>query len=233
MSNKRGFLPEDETGFMPSAIDMLQTASRHIRYLINEGYDFMKTTTFVGNRFMLTERQRYAIMRSIATDEQLKRRKAKERDDISGSEVWVDGFNTIITLEVMLSGSPVFEGMDGNIRDLAGLHGTYRIIPETEAAVRMLFDVLSKMKAGTLRFLLDEPISNSGKLKVLIAEIAESCGISPDITLLKGVDKALWDKENVVSSDAIVLDHCISWVNVLRRCVGMTGAKTVRVWREE
>lgn len=230
MGGKRGFLPEDDMSFMPSAVSEMQIASRHIRYLINEGYDLMKATTFVGNRFMLTERQRFAIMRSIATDEQLKRRKAKERDDISGCGLWIDGFNTIITLEVMLSGSPVFEGMDGNIRDLAGLHGTYRIIPETEAAVRMLFDVLSKMKAGTLRFLLDEPISNSGKLKVLIAETAEKCGISPDITLLKEVDKALWDKENVVSSDSIVLNHCISWVNIMKICVGLTDSKPIRVW---
>ena len=37
----------------------------------------------------------------------------------------------IITLEVMLSDSILFDGMDGTIRDLAAVRGTYRIIPET------------------------------------------------------------------------------------------------------
>ena len=230
MSTKRGYVPEDEVSFSEDALATLRTASRHICYLIDEGYDLVQAVTFVGNRFSLSERQRFAILRSISSKEQLKCRKAKELPDISGGEVWIDGFNTIITLEVMLSGSPVFEGMDGTVRDLAGLHGTYRIIPETEKAVRMLFDVLKELKVGKVHILLDEPISNSGKLKVLIAEVAESCGVSPDIVLLKEVDKALWEKENVISSDSIILDHCKSWVNIMNICAEKNGIKPVRVW---
>ena len=49
----------------------MQTASRHVRYLINEDYDLKQASTFVGNHFLLSERQRLAIMRSLATDEQL------------------------------------------------------------------------------------------------------------------------------------------------------------------
>ena len=45
--------------------------SRHILYLINEGYDLKQASTFVGNHFLLSERQRLAIMRSIATNDQL------------------------------------------------------------------------------------------------------------------------------------------------------------------
>ena len=60
---------------------------------------------------------------------------------LAGQEVWIDGFNIIITLEVLLSGSFLFVGMDGAIRDLAALRGTYRIIPETAEAVRILFNI--------------------------------------------------------------------------------------------
>ena len=230
MSGKRGYLPEDDTIFAPDALETMRTVSRHVCYLIDEGYDLQQAVTFTGNRFALSERQRFAILRSVATQEQLERRKTKEKTDISGEEVWIDGFNTIITLEVMLSDSTVFEGMDGTVRDLAGLHGTYRIIPETEAAIRILFEALKEMKAGKAQILLDEPISNSGKLKALIAETAEKCGLAPDIRLLKEVDKALWEKANVVSSDAIILDHCISWVNVMKKCAGVTGIVPIRVW---
>ena len=48
----------------------------------------------------------------------------------------------MITLEVMISDSILFECMDGTVRDLAALRATYRIIPETEKVVRALFDTL-------------------------------------------------------------------------------------------
>ena len=71
MNAKRGYVPEDDRNFSLEAIHTMQTASRHIRYLINEGYDLKQATTFVGNHFLLSERQRLAVMRSLATDEQL------------------------------------------------------------------------------------------------------------------------------------------------------------------
>ena len=55
----------------------MRTASRHITYLINEGYDLKQASTFVGNHFLLSERQRLAIMRSVATNQQLAERKEK------------------------------------------------------------------------------------------------------------------------------------------------------------
>ena len=71
MDAKRGFVPEDERNFSPEALQLMRTASRHIRYLINEGYDLKSASTFVGNHYLLSERQRLAIMRSVATDEQV------------------------------------------------------------------------------------------------------------------------------------------------------------------
>ena len=228
MNAKRGYVPEDERNFSASALEIMRTASRHICYLINEGYDLKQASTFVGNRFLLSERQRLAIMRSLATTEQLSARREKER--ASGGEVWIDGFNTIITLEVMLSGSLLFRGMDGLIRDLAALRGTYRIIPETEAAVGMLLDALREMRTETVHVLLDEPVSNSGRLKALIAEIGEGYPLDLDIQILKDVDRELYGKENVITSDSIILDHCKSWVNLMAGCTINFGAQPLQVW---
>ena len=127
MNAKRGYVPEDDRNFSDDAIKDMRTASRHIYFLINEGYDLKQASTFVGNHFMFSERQRLALMRSVATKEQLNCRKEKEKFLISGEDVWIDGFNTIITLEVMLSDSILFLCQDGTIRDLAALRGTYRI----------------------------------------------------------------------------------------------------------
>ena len=79
MNAKRGYVPEDERNFSVSSLETMRTASRHIDYLINEGYDLKSASTFVGNHFLLSERQRLAIARSLATKEQLQNRKAKEK----------------------------------------------------------------------------------------------------------------------------------------------------------
>ena len=231
-SARRGYVPDDARNFSAAGIDTMRKASRHIVFLINEGYDLKQATTFVGNHFLLSERQRLAVMRSLATNEQLKNRERKRRtgSEFSGENVWIDGFNTIITLEVLLSDSILFTCMDGTIRDLAALRGTYRIISETESAVRMLFDVLTEMKIRSATILLDEPVSNSGRLKALVAEIAEAYAFSIDIRILKDVDRELYGKENVITSDSIILDHCASWVNLTAECVERDGMRALRVW---
>ena len=211
---------------------MMRTASRHVLYLIDEGYDLKQAATFVGNHFQLSERQRLAVMRSLATQAQLKEREERRKDlhQLSGQEVWIDGFNTIITLEVMLSDSILLLGMDGCVRDLAALRGTYRLIPETAAAVKMIAETLKQAQVKKAHFLLDEPVSNSGRLKVLIAETAEECGLDTDIQILRDVDRALYQKENVITSDSIILDHCESWVDLTAECMKQSGKAVIRVW---
>ena len=235
MDAKRGFVPEDERNFSQEATETLRTASRHICYLINEGYDLKQSATFVGNHFLLSERQRLAVMRSLASEKQLSVRKAKEISltALSGKEVWIDGFNTIITLEVLLSDSILFSCMDGTIRDLAALRGTYRIIPETDEAVRMLFDVLQEATVQKVNILLDEPVSNSGRLKALIADIGENYPFALDIQILKDVDRALYEKDNVITSDSIILDRCLSWVNPIPKCLAQRGLQGFRIWPDD
>lgn len=129
-----------------------------------------------------------------------------------------------------MSDSILFECMDGTIRDLAALRGTYRIIPETADAVRMLFDFLKEMKINLATILLDEPISNSGRLKALIADIGESYPFKLDIWIQRDVDRTLYEKENVVTSDSIILDHCLSWVNLTAECMNRLRREALRVW---
>ena len=230
MDAKRGYVPEDDKNFSHEAIAKMKTASRHVNYLINEGYDIKQATTFVGNHFILSERQRLAIARSLSTTEQLNNRKEKEKTSAEGCELWIDGFNTIIILEVMFSDSILYRGMDGTLRDLAALRGTYKIIPETTDAIKLLLDVLSEMKVESVHILLDEPVSNSGRLKALIADIGENYNIKLDIQVQKDVDRTLYDKENVITSDAIILNHCKSWINVMRKCLEKYETNVLQVW---
>ena len=232
MDAKRGYVPEDERNFSVEALKTMQTASRHIFYLINECYDLKQASTFVGNHFLLSERQRLAITRSLATDIQLKERKKKQVsfNAISGSDVWIDGFNTIITLEVMLSDSILLNCMDGTIRDLAALRGTYRLIPETSEAIQLMFNALRDAGVSRINILLDEPVSNSGRLKARIADIAEDFSFDLDIRILREVDRELYGKENVITSDSIILDHCLSWINLAAECLAGKKMDALKVW---
>ena len=152
--------------------------------------------------------------------------------DLEGKEVWIDGFNTIITMEVMMSEGILFECMDGTIRDLAALRGTYRLIPETSEAVRMLFQTLQKAKISKATILLDEPVSNSGRLKALTADTGEEFAFGQDIQILRDVDRFLYGRENVITSDSVILDHCVSWVDLAAECMKETGAQCIRVWAD-
>lgn len=232
MDAKRGFVPEDVKNFSPQALEIMRTASRHVCYLVNEGYDLKQATTFVGNHYLLSERQRLAIMRSVATQAQIENRQKKQvpMTALSGTEVWIDGFNTIITLEVLLSDSILFSCMDGTIRDLAALRGTYRLIPETEEAIRMLFDLLREAGVSRVNILLDQPVSNSGRLKTRMAEIGEEYPFTLDILILREVDRELYGKENVITSDSIILDHCLSWVNLTPECLARLHVEAKQVW---
>ena len=229
---RRGYVPDDERNFSPESIEKLRVASRHVIYLINEGYDLKQASTFVGNHFLLSERQRLAVMRSLATAEQLAMRKAKllTAAEAAGRDVWIDGFNTVITLEVLKCDSILFSCMDGTVRDLASLRGTYRIIPETEDAVRLLFDSLEEMEIHSATVLLDQPVSNSGRLKALIAELAVEYPFALDIQIQKDVDRELYEKENVISSDSIILDRCLSWINLAALCMERQNRQGLRVW---
>ena len=232
---RRGYVPDDERNFCPESIEKLRVASRHVLYLINEGYDLKQASTFVGNHFLLSERQRLAVMRSLATAEQLAMRKAKllTAAEAAGRDVWIDGFNTVITLEVLKCDSILFSCMDGTVRDLASLRGTYRIIPETEDAVRLLFDSLEEMEIHSATVLLDQPVSNSGRLKALIAELAVEYPFALDIQIQKDVDRELYEKENVISSDSIILDRCLSWINLAALCMERQNRQGLRVWDDQ
>lgn len=219
-SVRRGYVPEDEKQFTGAALALLKEASAEVQYLLDHSYPVKPTTTFVGNHYMFSERQRLSLARSVSPTEQIHLRRTKELLSTAGTDklpdmVYIDGFNTIITLEVALSGSPVFLCMDGTIRDLAGLRGTYRIIDKTVQAVNLLLQKLDQLHVKSACMYLDAPVSNSGRLKSLILEESEKYEINVVVEVINDVDRVLEKCGGVISADAIILDHCESWLNLM------------------
>lgn len=235
---KRGYVPGDEREFAGESLEKLKKAAGHIIYLVNEGYGIKSASVFAGNHFLLSERQRLALVRSISGNEQLKRRQKKQYrgEALKGQTVHIDGFNTIITLETALSGSLLLQCMDTTIRDLAGLRGTYRLINATSRAVEITAEVLLGLNVKKAVFYLDAPVSNSGRLKCLIADIwektnmREKYGLELDIRVIHDVDRVLMKLDHVITADAIILDSCAGWFNLMELCMEKIGAEPVKVW---
>lgn len=215
---KRGYLPKDQKEFGNESVETLCKAGKDLQYLLNQGYPIKGASVFVGNHYLLSERQRLAIVRGVSSEESIKIRNAKEIKDIPpGSIVNIDGFNTIITLEVALSDSLLLKCMDGTIRDLATLRGTYRLIDKTDEAIVLIGRMLEKHKTAKAVFYLDAPVSNSGRLKQRIADLLKEFGFEVQVEVIHNVDTVLEKLDHVTTSDAIILNKCMSWINLNRR----------------
>ncbi len=227
---RRGYVPEDEKQFTGKQLKLLRKAADEVQFLLDRGYDVKPVTTFVGNHYMISERQRLALARSVSAKEYVWQRLGKELlqkgKGYLPKTVHIDGFNTIITLEVALSGSPVFFCRDGVLRDLAGLRGTYRIIDKTQEAVGRLLAQLECLGISEAVFYLDAPVSNSGRLSGMIRQSAQEYGVSVQTQIIPDVDRVLGKMEGVISGDAIILNRCENWLNIMPAIV----EKMASVW---
>lgn len=212
-SIRRGYVDKDEELFGGSQRAKILSAANDARWLMNRGYSAESAITFTSNHYLLTSRQRMAIFRSILNDEDKTTRLKKEILK-PGTEVLIDGLNIIITLETALSHSLVLRGDDGVLRDVAGLHGTYRIIDKTAKAIKLILQTLSNLDVRNATFILDKPVSNSGSLKQLILEISRNFNLEVVVKLDMNPDLIFVDKENVISSDGPVILRSSSWFNL-------------------
>ena len=216
---KRGFMPTDERDFSEKMLPKLRKAAEEVYFLLNRGYPVTSTTRFIGDHYQLSERQRLALARTVSPEESIRSRKSREITDIAGETLYIDGFNVIIGLEIAYSESMLFRCMDGTVRDLAGLHGTYRLIPQTDLAIQALLVSLGELHVEKAVIFLDQPISNSGRLKQRILEFAEPIPFELEVEIENPVDAILKTKLLVASADAIILDECSQWFNLVRYVV--------------
>lgn len=213
----RGQHPSDVKLFTAVAIDRLRSAVQDFSLLLTKGYAEKSSLKLVGDRFSLTERQRSAVMRCACSDGQLRlRSKSKVKvQNLTGQAIAIDGYNLLITIEAAMSGGLIFKGRDGCFKDLASIHGTYRKVNETIPAVLLIGEFLKGVNITETLWLLDSPVSNSGRLKTLIGKLADTNGWNWEIQLLTSPDTKLMKTDFIVASnDGAVLDRCKKWVNL-------------------
>lgn len=123
----------------------------------------------------------------------------------------------IITIEAALSGGLLLLGRDECIRDLSSVHGSYRAVSETEAAIMMIGEELESLRAAAVEWLLDQPISNSGRLAKLMRDIAAARSWPWTVDLLFNPDERIISSEKIaITSDSVILDGVARWANFKR-----------------
>ncbi|MDD4089735.1 MAG: DUF434 domain-containing protein [Tissierellia bacterium] len=218
---KRGFDPDDAKIFSNESIEELKIAQEEIQWLLDRGYKIKQIIEFTGNHYLLSARARTALQRTTSSTADYEKRRSTMLPFECAKDgcLNIDGFNIIITLEVAMSGSPILLGRDGVFRDLAGLRGTYRIIDKTDTALALIGKTLQELHVPMVKFYLDSPVSNSGRLKTKILECLVHQGMPVEVELIPNVDSVLAGKERIVSGDSIILDECKSWFNLSRKII--------------
>jgi len=211
----RGPNPRDPILFNEKALPKLSQATIDLCYLYQRKYAEGAALKLVGDHFQLQKRQRLAIMRSAADLTSLSMRNAKHVDDLRDQTLEIDGFNLIILMETALGGGLLMRGADGTLRDLGSVHGNYRTVGRTREGIEIVGKWLEDKGVAKVKWWLDKPVSNSGRLVTMIYELAEQHGWPWEAQTELRVDHTLSHSENVVvTTDKMIIEKCQHWTNL-------------------
>jgi hypothetical protein len=188
----------------------LQKAAEDFRCLLNRRYPRKASLELVGNRYELTFDERHLLHRGVFSNSDSKSRKKKivPITDIRNNDLAIDGHNVLITIEAALSGRPLVSADDGFIRDISGLSGSFKKSEITETAIRLILSVLKKWKPRKTVFLLDAPISMSGKLAEEIRDRLKQANLPGDAKAVKVPEKILVGFPGVIAtSDTAIINQ--------------------------
>lgn len=229
----RGAHPHDAELFGADPLPVLRRATEELSWLLTRGYATAAAMRLVGDRHGLEARQRLAVKRCACSETERTARRARcvEPSALDGAIVWIDGFNVLTTVEAALGGAPLLLARDGALRDMASMHGSYRRVAETGPALEAIADVLARRGVAHARWLLDAPVSNSGRLRRVIADLGEARAQDWSVEVVDDPDPLLiaaGDQAIVASADSRVLDGAARTWQLAREVVeGLPGRRWV------
>lgn len=177
--------------------------------LLDRDYPKSYALRFVGDHYGLKNEERYILSRTVFPKGYILETKRKKTSlkEIKGKEVFIDGYNVIITTESVLMGK-VFVSMDGVLRDTRNVSKKHRITNETIESVELVLNLLKKYRPGYTQFYLDKMMSKSGKLSEALREGMEERSIKGDSETILSVDHVLKNKNGIIATNdsAIILE---------------------------
>ena len=204
------FAENKSTAVRMSKCKHLQSGAEDFRYLLNRRYPRKAALELVGNRHGLTFDERHLLHRGVfsSNDSQARRKKRIAIKEVRNKALAIDGHNVLITVEAGLSGRPLILGDDGYVRDISGLSGNFKKSEITEKAIQLIIDVLEEWKPRQILFLLDAPISMSGRLAEEIRDRLKRDNLLGDAMAVKVPEKILIGFPGIVAtSDTDIIDR--------------------------
>jgi len=197
----------------------LYEASKDFLLLLDRGYPRKGSLDLVGSRYQLDRLHRNLLHRGIFSKREstLRKKKLVPIERIRGTNVALDGYNVIITLESALKGLPLIYANDGVIRDVAGVSSRYKTSETTEGALDLIFNLLYNLEPIYTLILLDSPISLSGVFASNLREIMKEKQIDGDALAVKVPERHLKDFDGIVATSDSAL------INQSRQVVDIAG----------
>lgn len=196
----------------------LRNAAQDMNYLLSRGFAEKASAELVGNRYKLRSRQIQMLKGASASDFQMENRKNKliSTENLENKTVYLDGFNVLILLESLLSNAYVFKGWDDCYRDLSSVHGSYKRVLQTQESIELVAKFFKNLKLEKIIWVFDKPVSNSGRIKQMILDLAQENKWNWEVILEFNPDRYIVEHSEIaVSSDGWILDECKLWFNIL------------------
>jgi len=216
----RGPNPEDQRDFASAELPKLGRAHSDFSWLLSRGYAHRSGIKLVGDRYSLTVRQRTAVLRCACSDQERAERHRHEVPvtQIAGGPLLIDGFNLLTTVEAALAGGVVLVGRDGCCRDMASMNGHFKLVEETAPALALIGRTLEQLGPSEAVWMLDSPVSNSGRLANFIRSVGKDWGWR--VELVRNPDPILAESpRTVVTADSAILDAGVGWANLAREVI--------------
>jgi hypothetical protein len=189
--------------------DQIDAAAGEYCWMLDRDYPQKSSLKMVGDKFKLTRDMRQILYRGISARAAARRRNTMIGTVHSGDLVLIDGYNVLFTLSNYLLGRPVFISNDGLLRDAGEVRGRIQDKAVFNRAVELMLEAVSLWEGATFRVYLDEPVSFSGRLSIVLSKEMALMGIEGDARTVPSPDHVLKNEPSdlICTSDTAILDH--------------------------
>lgn len=187
--------------------EKFKDAVRDYRFLLDRSYPQKASVKLVGDRNQLTGQERSLLYRGVTDRISAGLRRAKIVDDPGTGHLHIDGYNILFTIGNYLTGRPVYLSDDGILRDTGELRGRFGNKKIFERTLELLNEFLKSHAGIEYHFLLDAPVSNSGRLAARLNSYLEENGIKGNARTVKSPDHDLILTKTglVCTSDSVIM----------------------------
>jgi hypothetical protein len=203
-------------------LQVLSTAARDYRLLLDRGYPVKASLKLVGDRHRLDKKERNILFRGVldqATSTAIAARLVV--DPPQGLNLALDGYNVLFTLINYRRGHPLFVSTDGLVRDAGGAHGRISHSADFGEALQILVPVLASLRPSRTTIYLDAPVSGSGGHAGIIRQALAEAGLTGQVQVVPSADPALiaFDGQLVATSDSVIAARAKAGIYDLARAV--------------